>query len=194
MAFLRRHLLQAGLGLLTLASLPFPAKAKTGMTMHDFELPAIDGSPLPLKQFKGKVVLLVNTASQCGFTPQYTDLQAVWRQYRDRGLVVLGVPSDDFGGQEPGTASQIKEFCEVNFDVDFPLADKQVVVGDKAHPLYKWLHAELGEVARPRWNFHKYLIDGEGRAVDWFSTMTKPTEAKVLKAIEAQLAKLSPAG
>lgn len=194
MAFLRRHLLQAGLGLLTLASLPFPAKAKTGMTLHDFELPGIDGTPLPLKQFKGKVVLLVNTASQCGFTPQYTDLQAVWSQYRQRGLVVLGVPSDDFGGQEPGTASQIKEFCEVNFDVDFPLADKQVVVGDKAHPLYKWLHAELGEVARPRWNFHKYLIDGEGRAVDWFSTMTKPNEPKVLKAIEAQLAKLSPAG
>jgi len=190
MAFIRRHLLQIGLGFLTLAALPFKAKAKTGMTLYDFEITAIDGKPLPLKQYKGKVVLLVNTASQCGFTPQYTDLQAVWTKYRERGLVVLGVPSDDFGGQEPGTAAQIKEFCEVNFDVDFPLTDKQVVVGNKAHPLYKWLNDEIGEIGRPRWNFHKYLIDGSGNPVDWFSTVTKPTDAKMTQAIEAQLAKL----
>lgn len=194
MAFLRRHLLQAGLGLAALASLPFSSRAKTGMSLHDFTLPAIDGTPMPLRQYKGKVVLLVNTASQCGFTKQYTDLQALWARYRDKGLVVLGVPSNDFGGQEPGTAQQIQEFCEVNFDVDFPLTDKQPVVGDAAHPLYKWLHAELGEVARPRWNFHKYLIDGDGHAVDWFSTVTNPNDAKVIKAIEAQLAKLTPAG
>ncbi|MBP6819024.1 MAG: glutathione peroxidase [Ferrovibrio sp.] len=193
MALIRRRLLQAGLVFLSVAALPFRARAKTGMSFHDFDLTGIDGKPLPLKQYKGKVVLLVNTASQCGFTPQYTDLQAVWAKYRERGLVVLGVPSNDFGGQEPGTAAQIKEFCEVNFDVDFPLADKQKVSGAEAHPVYKWLAAEFGELAKPRWNFHKYLIAGDGSAVDWFSTATKPTEAKVTKAIEAELAKLKPA-
>lgn len=164
-------------------------RGSTGMTAHDFELTAIDGSPLPLKQFKGKAVLLVNTASQCGFTPQYADLEKVWQQYRDKGLVVLGVPSNDFGGQEPGSAAQIKEFCEVNFDIDFPLADKQVVRGPKAHPLYRWIAAELGEDALPKWNFHKYLIGADGKLIESFATPVKPTDAKITKAIEAALAK-----
>ena len=159
------------------------------MSFHDFDLTGIDGKPLPLKQYKGKVVLLVNTASQCGFTPQYTDLQAVWTKYRERGLVVLGVPSNDFGGQEPGTAAQIKEFCEVNFDIDFPLADKQVVRGPQAHPLYRWIAAELGEDALPKWNFHKYLIGADGRLIEGFATPVKPTDGKITRAIEMALLK-----
>lgn len=164
-------------------------RGSTGMTAHQFELTAIDGTPMPLKQFQGKVVLLVNTASQCGFTPQYADLQKIWRQYRDKGLVVLGVPSNDFGGQEPGTAAQIKAFCEVNFDIDFPLADKQVVTGAKAHPLYRWIAAELGEDALPKWNFHKYLIGADGRLIEGFATPVKPTDGKVTRAIEMALLK-----
>lgn len=164
-------------------------KGATGMTAHDFELTGIDGTPMPLKQYKGKVVLLVNTASQCGFTPQYADLEKVWQQYRARGLVVIGVPSNDFGGQEPGTAAQIKEFCEVNFDIDFPLTDKQSVKGPNAHPLYRWIAAELGEDALPKWNFHKYLISADGKLIEGFATPVKPTDAKITKAIELALLK-----
>jgi glutathione peroxidase len=161
----------------------------TGMTAHDFELTGIDGTPLPLKQFRGKVVLLVNTASQCGFTPQYADLEKVYTQYRERGFVVVGVPSNDFGGQEPGSAAQIKEFCEVNFDIDFPLAEKQSVKGPNAHPLYRWIAGEMGEDALPKWNFHKYLIGADGRLIESFATPVKPTDAKVIKAIELALLK-----
>lgn len=172
-----------------------PARAKsittrTGMTAYDFSFTGIDGKPLPMAQFRGKTVLLVNTASQCGFTPQYTDLQKVWDAYRDKGLVVLGVPSNDFGGQEPGSEAQIKEFCEVNFSVDFPLTDKQHVIGPQAHPLYKWIGAELGEDALPKWNFHKYLIAPDGTLAQVFPTPVKPTDLKVTAAIEAELKKI----
>ncbi|MFC3674224.1 glutathione peroxidase [Ferrovibrio xuzhouensis] len=166
-----------------------PATTRTGMTAYDFSFTGIDGKPLPMTQFRGKAVLLVNTASQCGFTPQYTDLQKVWNTYRDRGFVVLGVPSNDFGGQEPGSESQIKEFCEVNFSVDFPLTDKQHVIGPQAHPLYKWIGAELGEDALPKWNFHKYLIAPDGTLAQVFPTPVKPTDLKVTAAIEAELKK-----
>lgn len=161
-------------------------RGSTGMTAHQFELTAIDGTPMPLKQFQGKVVLLVNTASQCGYTPQYTDLQKVWTAYRDRGLVVLGVPSNDFN-QERGSAQDIKEFCEVNFEVDFPLTDKATVTGAKAHPLYRWIAAQKGEAALPQWNFHKYLIGPDGGLAAAFSTRVKPTAPEVMAAIEAAL-------
>ena len=174
--------------LMTLLAGP-AAASEPAKSAYDFSFTSIEGAPLPLSGFEGKVVLLVNTASRCGFTPQYTDLQAVWSRYRDRGLVVLGVPSNDFGGQEPGSEAQIKEFCEVNFDVDFPLTSKEHVVGDAAHPFYRWAAAELGLAAKPRWNFHKYLIGPDGRLVDWFASTTKPTAAKVIDAIEAQLAR-----
>ena len=188
----RRDLL-AWTGAATLcATLPFSiaAKSRTGMSAHDFDLTSIDGQPLPMRQFRGKAVLLVNTASQCGFTPQYADLQKLWSDYRDKGLVVLGVPSNDFGNQEPGSAQQIKEFCEVNFDVDFPMAEKQKVIGQDAHPLYRWIASELGEDALPKWNFHKYLIAGDGSLVEVFPSRVKPTDPKVIGAIEAQLQKL----
>lgn len=164
-------------------------KGSTGMSAYDFEFTGIDGKPLPMDRFRGKVVLLVNTASQCGFTPQYADLEKVYRDYRDRGLVVLGVPSNDFGGQEPGTAAQIKDFCEVNFNIDFPMTDKQAVIGPQAHPLYQWIGKELGEDALPKWNFHKYLIGADGALIEVFPTPVKPTDAKVTGAIEAALQK-----
>ncbi|MEO3428200.1 glutathione peroxidase [Pelagibius sp. CAU 1746] len=180
--------------LLALAAGPLggpAAAAEPAASAHDFAFTSIEGQPLPLSQFKGKVVLLVNTASRCGFTPQYEGLQAVWERYRDRGLVVLGVPSNDFGGQEPGSEAEIKQFCEVNFSVDFPLTSKEQVVGEAAHPFYRWAAAQLGFAAKPRWNFHKYLIGPDGALVDWFATTTKPTAAKVTKAIEAQLSRVA---
>lgn len=158
-----------------------------GASAYDFAFTSIEGEPLPLSAFEGQVVLVVNTASRCGFTGQYADLQSVWQSYRDRGLVVLGVPSNDFGGQEPGTEAEIKTFCEVNFDVDFPMTAKVKVTGGGAHPFYKWAAQELGALAKPRWNFHKYLIGRDGRLTDWFSTPTAPTSRKVRRAIEAQL-------
>jgi glutathione peroxidase len=163
------------------------AGSESGQTAHDFTFTSIEGEPLPLSGFQGKVVLLVNTASRCGFTRQYGDLQTVWERYRKKGLVVLGTPSNDFGNQEPGTEKEIKQFCEVNFDVNFPMTTKVQVKGDQAHPFYQWAARELGAVSKPRWNFHKYLINSEGRLVDWFSTPTSPTSKKVTKAIEKQL-------
>ena len=155
---------------------------------HDFSFRAIEGGDLPLAAYRGKAVLVVNTASFCGYTGQYADLQALWTRYRDRGLVVVGVPSNDFGRQEPGTADEIKQFCEANFDVDFPLADKEVVRGPQAHPFYAWARAELGNGAAPKWNFHKYLVDPEGNLAGWFSTSIRPTAPRVIDAIEALLA------
>jgi glutathione peroxidase len=175
------------LALLPLAR-PLWAQGKK-MTAYDFEFESIDGAKLPFSAWRGKAVLVVNTASQCGFTPQYEGLQALWEKYRDRGLVVLGVPSNDFGGQEPGSAAEIKQFCEVNFSVDFPLTEKQVVVGGKAHPFYRWLAAELGEGAMPRWNFHKFLIGPDGRPAGVFPTSVTPMSAQVTKAVEAALRK-----
>tara|TARA_R110000868_G_scaffold129873_2_gene339143 strand:- start:177 stop:734 length:558 start_codon:yes stop_codon:yes gene_type:complete len=161
-----------------------PAKAANA---HDFSFVSIEGEPLSMQEYTGKAVLVVNTASFCGFTKQYEGLQALWERYRERGLVVLGVPSNDFGSQEPGTAAEIKEFCEVNFAVDFPMTEKQVVTGDRAHPFYRWAAQELGALSKPRWNFYKILIAPDGKAVDWFASTTEPSSAKLTKAVEAAL-------
>jgi len=155
---------------------------------YDFSFKTITGEPLSLSDFRGKVLLVVNTASQCGFTGQYEGLQTIWTKYRDKGFVVLGVPSNDFGNQEPRPESEIKKFCEVNFHVDFPMTTKVKVSGGNPHPFYGWTAKKLGVLAKPRWNFHKYLIDTNGRLVDWFSTPTSPTSRKVINAIEKHLA------
>ena len=155
---------------------------------HDFTFTAIEGDPLPFAQFAGKAVLVVNTASECGFTPQYSELADLWARYRDKGLVVLAVPSNDFGGQELGTEAEIKEFCEVNYGIDFPMTEKAHVKGADAHPFYKWAAAHFGPLSKPRWNFHKYLVAPDGQLASWFSTVTSPTSDKVVRAIEAQLA------
>ena len=171
-----------------------PAVTQSVKTAYEFEFTSIEGAPLPMESFMGKAVLVVNTASRCGFTHQYADLQSVWERYRERGLVVLGVPSNDFGGQEPGTESEIKEFCEVNFNVDFPMPSKVHVTGDAAHPFYRWAAEELGFAAKPRWNIHNYLVAPDGRLVYWFATTTPPTADKVTRAIEAYLPDQSKAG
>ena len=165
-----------------------PKGRRTTMTAHDFSFPAIEGGTLALKQWAGKPILVANTASFCGFTPQYRDLEAVWQRYRGRGLVVLGVPANDFGAQEPGSAKEIKAFCE-SYDVTFPLADKQVVVGADAHPFWKWIVAELGDAGAPRWNFHKYLIAPDGTLAGAWPSSVKPTAKEVVAEIEALLPK-----
>ena len=124
-----------------------------------FSFTSIDGQPLSLADYRGKAVLVVNTASRCGFTHQYAGLQTLWETYRDRGLVVLGVPSNDFGAQEPGSETEIKEFCIVNFNIDFPMTEKQVVSGANAHPFYQWSGEQLGVLSKPKWNFYKILLD-----------------------------------
>jgi glutathione peroxidase len=175
-------------GLLALVVLaPIAAASERGSTAYDFSFTSIEGVDLPLSDFEGRALLVVNTASFCGFTRQYDDLQEVWQRYQDRGLVVLGVPSNDFGNQEPGTEAEIKDFCEVNFAIDFPMTEKVRVRGENAHPFYRWAEDQLGAKARPRWNFHKYLVGPDGQLVGWFPTATKPTSTEVIKAIEAQL-------
>jgi glutathione peroxidase len=137
----------------------------------EISLDSIRGGPMPTNDYAGRVVLLVNTASQCGFTRQYQGLEALWLANKGKGLVVLGVPSNDFGGQEPGSNDEIKDFCEANFDVTFPLAAKQVVSGRNAHPLYRWAAAQTGALGTPGWNFHKILIGRDGRVIDWYSPL-----------------------
>ena len=162
--------------------------AKYEILAYDFAFKDLDGSTLNLSDFKNKVIIVVNVASQCGFTNQYEDMQKVWEKYQKKGLIMIGIPSNDFGNQEPGKEAEIKQFCEVNFDVDFPLTNKVHVSGSKAHPFYQWAAGELGMLAKPRWNFHKYLIGPDGQLADWLSTPTFPTSGKVIKANEAQLA------
>jgi glutathione peroxidase len=159
----------------------------TAATAHDFSFTSIDGANLRLADFKGRVILLVNTASMCGFTGQYEGLQSLWSDYKDRGLVVLGVPSDDFGGQELDTAEQVKSFCTLNYGIDFPLTDITVVKGPNAHPYYKWIADVHGSLALPRWNFHKHVIDADGKLVDWFASTTSPKSNRLRTAIERAL-------
>lgn len=158
-------------------------------TAHDFNLPSIGGGDIRLKDFAGEAVLLVNTASQCGFTPQYKELEALWRERKGQGVVVLGVPSNDFGAQEPGTETQIQYFCERNFAVTFPMTAKQAVIGAKAHPLYRWIAGELGEGAAPKWNFHKYLIGPDGALAGAWPSKVAPRAPEVIKAIDTALGK-----
>jgi glutathione peroxidase len=157
------------------------------MTAHAFEFTTIDHQPLPLKNFQGHPLLIVNTASECGYTPQYADLQKLWQRYRERGLMVLGVPSNDFGQQEPGNEQTIQAFCRANYGVDFPLTAKQRVIGGEAHPLYRWLVEQVGEDGAPRWNFHKYLLDADGNLVDMWPSRVAPLADEITTVIEALL-------
>lgn len=158
-------------------------------TAWDFAFTSIDGKPMPLSDFKGKVLLVVNTASFCGFTRQYEALQALDAKYQSQGFHVIGVPSNDFGGQEPKAAGEIKEFCEGMFGVTFPLTDKVVVSGDGAHPFYAWARDQLGWLNAPKWNFHKYLVGRDGKLVTSFYSSTAPDADRLVKAVEAELAK-----
>lgn len=158
------------------------------MNAYRFAFRDIDGRPLALNQFAPSVLLIVNTASECGFTPQYAELQVLWRRYRDRGLVVVGVPSNDFGQQEPGDEAAIKAFCRGRYRVDFPLTAKERVIGEGAHPFYRWIASELGESGTPRWNFHKYLIAPDGSLAGVWPSKVSPLDPEITEALEALLA------
>jgi glutathione peroxidase len=154
---------------------------------HAFSFPGLTGGTIALADYAGRPVLLVNTASECGFTPQYADLKALHGRLAPRGLVVIGVPSNDFGGQEPGDAAAIQRFCSSRFQVDFPMAAKQRVLGPDAHPFYRWVGESLGEGALPRWNFHKFLIGPDGALVDGWPSKVGPQDPKIVGAIEPLL-------
>lgn len=155
---------------------------------YSFSFQKIDNTgPLSLASYKGKLIMVVNTASLCGFTKQYTELQTLYETYKDKGLVIIAVPSNNFGGQEPGANEEIKTFCEMNFNITFPIAAKVDVQSDRSHPFFQWTRKELGMLSGPKWNFYKYLIDKDGKLITWFSSFTKPTSKKVIKLIEDNL-------
>jgi glutathione peroxidase len=150
-------------------------------TAFDFNATDIDGQPQPLSQYAGKVLLVVNVASKCGFTPQYTGLQQLWNDYQGRGLVVLGFPCDQFGHQEPGDETEIRNFCSLNFDVDFPMFSKVEVNGGAAHPLWKWLKDEKGGILgidAIKWNFTKFLVGRDGRVLKRYAPTDTPQSLK----------------
>ena len=150
----------------------------------DFDIKDINEENFALKNLKDKAVLLVNVASNCGFTKQYSELQELYEKYNEKGLVVLGVPSNQFGGQEPGNNNQIKDFCETNFNITFPMTTKIDVKGDNAHPIYLWAKENYGNAAVPKWNFHKILINKQGKIEDTYSSFTKPMSKKLTSKIE----------
>ncbi len=160
--------------------------AKYEKLFFDFSIKSIEGNQINLNEYKDKVVLLVNVASYCGFTSQYKDLQNLWETYKDKGLIVLGVPSKSFG-QEKTNENEVKNFCEVNFNITFPLTSIYEVKGDKAHDIYKWAEKNFGKKTVPKWNFYKILINKEGKIEDTFSSLTNPNSKKIKKIIEKLL-------
>lgn len=181
----RRTILTTTAAALAAASgLPASAAPKNA---HDFSFTDIDGNPLDLAQFEGRTLMIVNTASKCGFTYQYDGLQALYDAYREQGFVLIGVPSDDFGGQELASEDDVKHFCEVNFSLDFPLTEISKVKGPRAHPFYQWARDTLGPDQAPRWNFHKYLISPDGSLIAAFGTGTEPQSSVVMSAVEGLL-------
>ena len=152
----------------------------------DFEINSVSGKTIDLKDYKNKVVLLVNTASYCGFTKQYSDLQVLWDKYKDKGLIVLGVPSNSFN-QEKKSDKEVKEFCEVNFNINFPISSIVEVKGDNAHEIFKWAEENYGKAAVPKWNFYKILINKKGEIENTYSSFTNPTSNKIINKIEELL-------
>ena len=153
-------------------------------TLFDFKINSINGGELDLSSFKGKTILLVNVASKCGFTNQYDDLQNLYDDLKDKGLIVIGIPTNQFGGQEPGSEKEIKNFCETNFNITFPMTSKYEVKGANAHPIYIWAKDTFGKSTVPKWNFHKILINKDGKIEDTFASFTGPLSNKVVKKIE----------
>jgi len=159
-------------------------EAKYEKLFFDLSIKNINNEILNLSEYKGKTVLLVNVASKCGFTKQYAGLQTLYDKYKNKGLIVLGIPSNQFGGQEPGSNDEIKDFCETNFNITFPITDKVDVKGDNANELYKWAKDNFGNSTVPKWNFHKILINKDGKIHDTFSSFTEPLSNKIIKQIE----------
>ena len=152
----------------------------------NFKFEGINGQVIDVMNYENKVIVVVNVASRCGFTNQYEDLQKLWTNYKDKGLIVIGVPSDNFK-QEPGTNKEIKNFCETTFGIDFPIAEKTKVIGKDAHPFFIWAKNNYGRSAIPKWNFHKIVIGKNGKIASTFSSITNPSSDRFVKAIENEL-------
>ena len=153
---------------------------------HEFNFKSIDGGEINLQNYKEKVIVVVNVASRCGFTPQYEDLQNLWTNNKDKNLIVIGVPTNNFK-QEPGSNKDIKDFCETNFNISFPMTEKIDVIGNNAHPFFKWAKENHGKSAIPKWNFHKIIIGKNGKVADTFASITKPSSKRFIDLIEAEI-------
>ena len=159
-------------------------KANYNTLAYNYKFNNLDGSELNLNELKDKIIIVINVASRCGFTKQYEDMQKVWVKYQDKGVVMLGVPSNDFGKQEPGSNEEIKNFCEAKFSITFPMTEKVSVKGPSAHPFYIWAKENHGKSAVPKWNFHKIIIDRSGKVTKIFSSMTNPSSRKFIEVLE----------
>ena len=179
------------MAILLVAASGWPAMAEVkhdGTSLGHFTFDRLSGGdPISLADHAGQVVMVVNTASNCGFTSQYEGLEQLYQNYRDRGFVIVGVPSNDFGGQEPGSDGEIAQFCKLNFGVSFPLTTKYTVRGKEAHPFYKFARKILGFGTGPKWNFHKYLIGRNQQLIDYFHSTTAPDAKRVIQAVENAL-------
>jgi glutathione peroxidase len=171
------------LAILLMISLFNNANAENDIKAHDFQFKGIEGKTIKLSDFKDKVIVIVNVASRCGYTPQYEGLQNLYDQYKNKNLVVIGVPTNNFK-QEPGSNNEIKDFCETNFGISFPMTEKTNVIGSNSHPFYKWARKDHGIGAIPKWNFHKIIIGKNGKIEDTFASFTKPTSKKFIQLIE----------
>jgi glutathione peroxidase len=160
------------------------ADAKYERLFFDLNIKSIKNEVIDLNSFNGKTVLLVNVASKCGFTKQYSGLQKLYDDYKNKGLIVIAVPSNQFGGQEPGSNDEIKDFCETNFNINFPITDKVDVKGANAHEIYKWAKKNYGNSTVPKWNFHKILINKEGKIEETFNSFINPTSKKIIEKLE----------
>ena len=160
------------------------SKADYTKVFFDFSIRDINEEKIDLSIYKNKTVLLVNVASNCGFTKQYAELQILYEKYKDKNFIILGVPSNQFGGQEPGSNSEIKKFCETNFNISFPITDKYEVKGENAHPIYSWAKKNYGKSAVPKWNFHKILINKDGKIEETYASFTNPMSKKLINKIE----------
>tara|TARA_A100001015_G_scaffold312323_1_gene417303 strand:+ start:991 stop:1533 length:543 start_codon:yes stop_codon:yes gene_type:complete len=169
--------------LLIMLSLFTKTTVASSQNAYDFNFKGLDGNQINLNEYKNKAILVVNVASRCGYTPQYEDLQSLWSEYKNKDLIVIGVPTNDFR-QEPGSNKEIKDFCETNFGITFPMTEKISVIGKNSHPFYKWAREDYGIGAIPKWNFHKIIIAKNGKIIDTFSSITKPSSKKFIKAIE----------
>ena len=152
----------------------------------DFSFNSVEGNIINLADYKEKVIIIVNVASRCGFTNQYKDLQALWSEYKDKGLVIVGVPSNNFR-QEPGSNKEIKVFCETTFGIDFPITEKTDVIGDNTHPFFIWAKKNYGSGAIPKWNFHKIIVGKDGKVANTFSSITNPSSSKFISTLEKEL-------
>ncbi|HEV2916793.1 MAG TPA: glutathione peroxidase [Candidatus Babeliales bacterium] len=176
-----------GIGLSTTMQGKSRRKKDLDQTAYTFSFTTIDGKPLHLSDYKGKVLLIVNTASFCKFTPQYKELEELYQRYKKDGLVVIAVPSNDFGKQEPGSSEEISCFIHEHYPVTFLVTEKEIVKGKNAHPFYIWAGKKAGFWGKPKWNFHKYIIDRNGHFSDWFSSNTLPLSPMFINAIEKAL-------